>query len=170
MAAAELAARGADVLVLEEHGDIGRPVHCTGVLGYEAFDELDLPKHTILALSTAAAFRHEDGEPVVVDSDHIIAAVVDRAQFDRALADRARAAGAVVQTEARVDALVVSEDGVTMNLKVASKGREVSVVVPRVDTMSDAALGAEITSQLKAAGLDVAVRVTNGEIEIEQKP
>ncbi len=63
-----------------------------------------------------------------------------------------------------------SEDGVTMNLKVASKGREVSVVVPRVDTMSDAALGAEITSQLKAAGLDVAVRVTNGEIAIEQKP
>ena len=117
MAAAELSARGADVLVLEEHAEIGRPVHCTGVLGYDAFDELDLPKHTILALSTAASFRHEDGEPVVVDSDRIIAAVVDRAQFDRALADRARATGAVVRTGARVDTLVVGGDGVTITVR-----------------------------------------------------
>lgn len=121
MAAAELSARGADVLVLEEHGEIGQPVHCTGVLGYEAFDELDLPKHTILALSTAASFRHEDGEPVVVDSDHIIAAVIDRAQFDRALADRARATGAVVRTGARVDTLVVGADGVTIIVRDADE-------------------------------------------------
>lgn len=117
MAAADLAARGADVIVLEEHPEVGRPVHCTGVLGYEAFDELDLPKHTILTLSTAAAFRHEDGEPVVVETDRIIAAVVDRALFDGALADRARTAGAVVQTSARVDGLVVGEDGVTVTVR-----------------------------------------------------
>jgi geranylgeranyl reductase family protein len=120
MAAAELAARGVDVVVLEEHAEVGRPVHCTGVLGYEAFDELGLPKHTILALSTAASFRHEDGEPVVVDSDRIIAAVVDRAALDGALAARARAAGAIVLTGARVDGLTVNGDGVEVNVRDAA--------------------------------------------------
>jgi digeranylgeranylglycerophospholipid reductase len=58
MAAADLASRGHHVVVLEEHAEVGRPVHCTGVLGYDAFEELDLPKDTILARSTAASFRH----------------------------------------------------------------------------------------------------------------
>jgi digeranylgeranylglycerophospholipid reductase len=120
MAAAELAARGFDVVVLEEHADVGRPVHCTGVLGYEAFDELGIPKDTILALSTAASFRHEDGEPVLIDSDRIIAAIVDRAALDRAMAERARAAGAVVLTGARVDNLTVGRDEVHVSVRDAS--------------------------------------------------
>jgi geranylgeranyl reductase family protein len=117
MAATDLASRGANVVVLEEHAEVGRPVHCTGVLGYEAFDELDLPKDTILALSTAASFQHEDGEPVIVETERIIAAVVDRARFDEALADRARAAGATVMTGARVDGLAVDADGVRVTVR-----------------------------------------------------
>src|SRR4029453_7679153 len=42
-AARALAADGRSVLVLEEHAIVGEPVHCTGLLGLEAFDELDLP-------------------------------------------------------------------------------------------------------------------------------
>lgn len=117
MAAADLAARGHRVVVLEEHAVVGRPVHCTGVLGFDAFAELDLPKDTILALSTAAAFRHEDGEPVVIDTDRIIAAVVDRASFDGRLAERALAHGAEVRTGARVDRLMVDADAVRVQVR-----------------------------------------------------
>ena len=117
MAAADLALAGHHVLVLEEHAEVGRPVHCTGVLGYDAFAELDLPQDTILTLSTAAAFRHENGEPVIVDTDRIIAAVVDRAAFDGRLAERALAAGAEVRTGARVDALHVDALGVTVQVR-----------------------------------------------------
>lgn len=117
MAAADLAARGHRVVVLEEHAVVGRPVHCTGVLGFDAFAELDLPKDTILALSTAAAFRHEDGEPVVIDTDRIIAAVVDRASFDSRLAERALGHGAEVRTGARVDALTVDAGGVRVQVR-----------------------------------------------------
>ena len=59
-----------------------------------------------------------------------------------------------------------SPDGVTMNLEVTSKGQTTSVTVPHADTMSDAALAAEITSQLRAAGQNLDVRVSNGQIEI----
>ncbi len=40
IAARELASAGSRVRVLEEHDVIGAPVHCTGVLGLDAFDEL----------------------------------------------------------------------------------------------------------------------------------
>jgi geranylgeranyl reductase family protein len=117
MAAADLASAGHHVLVLEEHAEVGRPVHCTGVLGYDAFAELDLPQDTILTLSTAAAFRHESGEPVIVDTDRVIAAVVDRAAFDGRLAERASAAGAEVRTGARVDTLHADAHGVTVQVR-----------------------------------------------------
>jgi geranylgeranyl reductase family protein len=117
MAAETLATRGVAVAVLEEHQEIGRPVHCTGVLGVEAFTELDLPEDTILARTSAASFRHEDGEPVLVDTDHIIAAVVDRARLDGALAERATRAGAVVHTNARVERLEVTASGVRVRVR-----------------------------------------------------
>lgn len=117
VAAADLAARGRSVVVLEEHPEVGKPVHCTGVLGYDAFAELDLPKDAILALSTAAAFRHEAGEPVIVDTDRIIAAVVDRAVFDSRLAERARAQGADIRTASRVDTLTVTGAGVVVGVR-----------------------------------------------------
>lgn len=115
--AARLAAAGHDVVVLEEHAEVGRPVHCTGVLGADAFDELDLPRETILSITGNASFRYGHGEPVVVESDRIRAAIVDRGRFDAALAERAIRAGADVQTSSRVDALAVDAHGVTVQVR-----------------------------------------------------
>ena len=42
--ACELARAGYDVLLLEEHEQVGEPQHCTGVIGLEAFEEFDLPR------------------------------------------------------------------------------------------------------------------------------
>jgi geranylgeranyl reductase family protein len=116
-AAAGLAARGRDVVVLEEHEAVGRPVHCTGVLGHDAFGELDLPRDTILSITRSATFRAGHGDPVLVESDRIIATVVDRARFDEALAVRAREAGAAITTGARVDRIAVSAAGVAVTLR-----------------------------------------------------
>lgn len=110
-----LAARGRDVVVLEEHPAVGYPVHCTGVLGREAFDELDLPRDAILGYSRSAAFRAPDGLTVMVDSDHVIAAVIDRGRFDDLLARRAVEAGATVETGARVRHVEVLHDGVAVS-------------------------------------------------------
>jgi geranylgeranyl reductase family protein len=112
-AAAKLASHGQDVVVLEEHADVGWPVHCTGVLGAEAFDELDLPRAPILTITGAASFRHEHAEPVIVETERIKAAVIDRGRFDAAMASRAIDAGAEIRTSARVDALTVTAHGVT---------------------------------------------------------
>ena len=116
-AAARLASRGRDTLVLEEHDAVGRPVHCTGVLGHDAFAELDLPRDTILSITRSATFRSGHGEPVLVESDRIIATVVDRGRFDERLAERALSAGAEIATGTRVDAIDATPSNVTVTLR-----------------------------------------------------
>lgn len=112
MAARTLAAAGHDVVVLEEHEEIGVPVHCTGVLGLEAFSELDLPRESICGIVSSARFRAAHDNSVVVTSDAIRAAVVDRAAFDAGLARRAAAEGAELRTGCRVSRLEIDADGV----------------------------------------------------------
>ena len=116
-AATRLAAQGRETLVLEEHPEVGRPAHCTGVLGHDAFAELDLPRDTILSITRSAAFRSGHGKPVLIESDRVIATVVDRPRFDAALAERAIAAGASLRTNARVDTISVDAHGVTAQVR-----------------------------------------------------
>ena len=115
-AARLLASRGHDVIVLEEHGEVGVPVHCTGVLGMDAFSEFPLPSQAILGIAHLARFIAADGSCVSVDADRATAAVVDRAVFDRALADASLAAGAEVRRGARVRTIEVGGTGVTVVL------------------------------------------------------
>lgn len=114
VAARALASEGHDVAVLEEHDEIGVPVHCTGLLGLAAFEELDLPRHAILATTHAARFVAADGTSVVIDAERVRAAVVDRAVFDRSLAESSRRAGAELRAGARVRAITVGADRISV--------------------------------------------------------
>jgi geranylgeranyl reductase family protein len=112
LAARALALEGHAVVVLEEHDAIGVPVHCTGLLGLDAFDELDIPRHAIVATTHAARFVAADGSAVSIDAERIRAAIVDRAVFDGSLADSSRRAGADLRVGARVQSIAISEDRV----------------------------------------------------------
>ncbi len=111
----DLAASGFSVVVLEEHDTIGVPVHCTGVLGMDAFDELDLPRETILHTAHAARFISADGSSVLIDHERVRAAVIDRGRFDASLAANATAAGAEIRVGCRVRQIDVESDGVTVS-------------------------------------------------------
>jgi hypothetical protein len=60
-----------------------------------------------------------------------------------------------------------SLDGATLAIHVTQDGKNATAQVAHSDTMSDAALATEIGNQLKAAGLDVIVTVSNGAVEIK---
>jgi geranylgeranyl reductase family protein len=113
--ARRLAERGHDVVMLEEHEIVGTPVHCTGLLGLDAFDEFNLPRETILGRAGAARFWGAAGESVMVRSDRIAAAVIDRAQFDARLVGQAETAGAEVRRGSRAEAITVHADGVSVS-------------------------------------------------------
>jgi digeranylgeranylglycerophospholipid reductase len=109
-----LASTGHDVVVLEEHQRVGVPVHCTGLLGLDAFPEFDLPRASILGVADRAQFVAADGSSVVVDSTSVRAAIVDRAQFDQSLADVSQLAGAELRSGTRVRAVSVQGDHVSI--------------------------------------------------------
>ena len=115
MAAERLAAGGRDVVVLEEHGDVGAPVHCTGLLGEEAFAEFGLPASLIFARASAASFWSASGQSIRIDSDRVRAAIIDRGALDRHLAERATAAGAALRVGQRVERVAVDADGVSVS-------------------------------------------------------
>lgn len=112
IAARDLASAGFSAVVLEEHERIGVPVHCTGVLGADAFDELDLPRETILQTTHAARFVSADGSSILIDHERIRAAIIERGAFDAALAASAVASGARVQTGSSVHQIEVTAGGV----------------------------------------------------------
>lgn len=115
-AARALASRGHDVVVLEEHPRIGVPVHCTGVLGLDAFHEFELPRDSILGTAESATFVAADGSSVSVDAEKARAVIVDRARFDQALADGSRGAGAELRAGTRVQSIAPGAKSVSVHV------------------------------------------------------
>lgn len=112
--ARRLAADGFDVAVLEEHATSGDPVHCTGVVATEAFDEFGLSRDVVLNPLRTARFFAPSGASVEHTTTDIEAVVVDRLALDRSLGDAARAAGATLVFGRRVTDVAVGADGVTV--------------------------------------------------------
>ena len=110
--AARLAAQGVRTVVCEEHSRVGDPVHCTGVLSSDSFGRFDLPTTATLNQLTEVRFVSPGGIPVDYATASPIATVIDRPAFDRALAERAVAAGAELRAGARVSALDIDAWGV----------------------------------------------------------
>ena len=113
-ASLQLAQSGLRVALLEEHQVIGDPVHCTGILAREAFDQFDLPSHVVLNELTTARFFSPSGLDVVYNTRTIEAVAIDRVAFDAALAERALRSGVDLRHECRATAVRVEKDGVVV--------------------------------------------------------
>ena len=113
-AGARLVAAGLAVTVLEEHAAVGEPVHCTGVLAAEAFEEFGLSRRSLLNQLTTARFWSPAGHQVSYSAGRVEAVVVDRRTFDQDLLDRAIRAGVSVEQGARVTAVALEERGVVV--------------------------------------------------------
>ncbi len=115
-AARELSASGFDVVVLEEHSQIGAPVHCTGILGADAYTEFDLPRNAVLNQLRTARFYSPLGQTFEYTPDRIEAVVVDRKVFDETLKLQAVAAGATIAPESRAVGIAIDSDAATVGL------------------------------------------------------
>src|SRR5450830_586514 len=77
-AAERMARRGVRVLLCEEHVSIGSPVHCTGILASESFDQFDLPRSATLNALTTARFVSPAGLSFDHTTPQPLATVIDR--------------------------------------------------------------------------------------------
>lgn len=107
-----LALQGFDVVLLEEHGGAGEPVHCTGILAEEAYDEFDIAPGAVLNSLSAVRFHSPGGDSISYNGGNFSALVIDRSQFDRTLLARAEDDGVGVVRGRRVTAVDASSDGV----------------------------------------------------------
>jgi digeranylgeranylglycerophospholipid reductase len=118
-AGTRLAAAGFRTILLEEHASVGEPVHCTGVLAADAFDEFDLSRRSVLNQLTTARFRSPAGHEVIYAADRIEAVVIDRRAFDQDLLEGAMSAGVVIERGTRVTGVQVDTAGVTVKTSAA---------------------------------------------------
>jgi len=109
-----LARAGFKVTVFEEHPSAGDPVHCTGVLAVEAFEEFDLPKNAFLNSLTTVQFFSPSGAAIEYSTPQVEAIVIDRKAFDVALAHRAERAGATLHVGERITNVKATDDGVVV--------------------------------------------------------
>jgi geranylgeranyl reductase family protein len=112
-AALRLARAGYEVHLIEEHSRIGQPVHCTGVLAREAFNTFGIGMGSVLNELTRVRFYAPSGESVEHETPTVEAVVIDRARFDRGLADEALRHG-VVMHHGRVSSVDIDDGGVTV--------------------------------------------------------
>lgn len=111
-AALSLAKRGVNVAVFEEHAEIGLPSHCAGHLSTNGLKRLGLfplPKHVVENTFRGVVFHSPSGREFRVRFSSPVTCVVDRALFDRLIADMAERAGARYFLNSRVESLNVVE-------------------------------------------------------------
>jgi len=77
---------GFDPLVVEEHGEVGKPVHCTGLVGSRVFEEkrrFDIPRSSVTNTINGARICY-DGHDFVLERRGV-AYVIARDRFDKEL-------------------------------------------------------------------------------------
>ncbi|HQC34029.1 MAG TPA: NAD(P)/FAD-dependent oxidoreductase [Methanoculleus sp.] len=93
-AARACAEEGLTTLCIEEHGTIGYPVQCAGLLSASALAECDVSKRSVTNEVSGARMVSDLGGELLFDARTTKAYVVDRCLLDREMAENAANAGA----------------------------------------------------------------------------
>jgi len=93
-AAAECAGQGLSTLCIEEHGTIGYPVQCAGLLSNAAFAECRVSERPVLTRVSGARVVSGLGSEILIDAKKPKAVVADRGSLDREMAEASANSGA----------------------------------------------------------------------------
>jgi digeranylgeranylglycerophospholipid reductase len=108
---AALLARDRNVIIVEEHGEVGRPVQCTGLVSPRVVDLCGI-KPKILNTLYGANLHFPGGGTLTIQSKNPKALLIDRGDFDRKLADAAVDAGAAFKFNTKYKNHKLVADGV----------------------------------------------------------
>lgn len=129
LSAREAARRGAQVVVLEEHGEVGSPNHCAGILSVEGLRRLGVEPSKLFVQQEIKGGRvySPNGTEIEIRSGRTRAYAIDRAIFDKKLAEEAIEAGAEIWTHGKAERLLTEGERVT-GVR-AEKDREIQAKV-----------------------------------------
>ncbi len=108
--ALKLGRLGIPVTVLEEHSQIGIPTHCAGhvsIKGLRNIGLYPLPSGIVENTFRGANFYSSKGNEFSVHLTQPVTCTVDRAEFDRYIAEKAKEAGASYLLNSRAEKLIL---------------------------------------------------------------
>ncbi|MDD1672979.1 MAG: NAD(P)/FAD-dependent oxidoreductase, partial [Methanomicrobiales archaeon] len=105
-AARACAEKGLTTLCIEEHGTIGYPIQCAGLLSIAAWEECRVSRRSILHEVRGARFINAMGEAYTLNTDKTKAFVVDRGILDREMANAILDAGGEIRIKTAVRAIM----------------------------------------------------------------
>jgi geranylgeranyl reductase family protein len=101
-AARVLAKNGFKVLLLEEHSNIGVPLHCSGLVTPRTLDEAGFGNNPVLNRITGAHIHTTSGTNLTIGGGKTQALVIDRVKLDRMLAEEAQNHGTDLQLNTKL--------------------------------------------------------------------
>ena len=131
VAAREIAAAGFRVLLLEEHPQVGEPVHCSGLVTPRTLEAAGVGEEIVLNHIRGAIIHTPQGGQIILRDERVHALVIDLGL----LGQQAQEAGATLVTGARVVALQHEEHSVRrhgVRLELRCRGRTSYLEVPLV--------------------------------------
>ncbi len=163
----KLAKMGARVTVFEEHRAIGSPSHCAGHLSIRSLRNLGLyplPGEIVENTFSQANFYSPSGFRFSVHLAKPVTCAVNRAAFDRYLADKTEAAGAHYCLNSRVQSPLLKNDVVKgVTVKHCDKAED----VPAKIVVDAEGISSRLLRQAGLAGLNGAGLVYAVEAEVE---
>ncbi len=136
-AAAEIAQGGFRVLLLEEHAEIGVPLHCSGLVTPRTLEEAGVGQELVLNHVVGAHVYAPSGRTLSLGDGQTRALVIDRVGLDRVLVARAQERGADLVTRAKV--IGVEHDGAGINVRVDRQDASTVLVRTRLLVGADGA-------------------------------
>ncbi|MBS7639230.1 MAG: NAD(P)/FAD-dependent oxidoreductase [Candidatus Bathyarchaeia archaeon] len=119
IAAREASVRGVKVVVLEEHGEIGLPCHCAGLLSIRGLDQIGAPSSGASYIQNrfrGAHFFSPSNLSFTVERRNYVACVVDRHLLDNFLASQALESGSEIRLNSRVQSVRCDGKGWILNI------------------------------------------------------
>lgn len=114
----QLASKGIQVGIIEEHSNIGEPLHCTGLVTKRVFDITHCSKAGIIQNKIYGAHIHSpDGTTLTIGGEKIQALVIDRQRFDKKLAQTSQRAGVDLLTENKIISAKKKNHTVILSIK-----------------------------------------------------
>lgn len=165
MAAKYAAKNGARTLLLEEHGQVGSPVSCTGHISKRALEECELDDVGFINKKIRGAFVYApDNKSVEIDGRRTMTYVVERKLMDRQMAKNAVSAGAEIRISTRAERLKRIPGGISLEIAGPEGVESVS---------SSTVIGADgVKSKIaRAAGLGSLPHICSGiQVEANYEP
>jgi geranylgeranyl reductase family protein len=167
-AALNMAKHGANVVVLEEHEEVGVPSHCAGHLSIKGLKSLGLHQLSAEIVENSfcgATFYSPKGRSFSIRFSQPVTCVVNRVLFDKYIAKMAEDNGVEYRLNSRVESLII-ENGFAKGAIAKQNGRSYQKFLSKI-VVDGEGISSRILRQTGLTGLNRHMLVNGVETELE---